>query len=112
VLPLATSHTPTLIKAALSGLKRIYKPGYHYRKLGVLFWEILPESQVQLDMFSPLPLEKDAALMKALDQINAVQGSHALFFAGEGIKQPWRMRQQKLSPRYTTSWKELPIARA
>jgi len=28
-------------------------------------------------------------------------------FAGAGINKEWKMRREFLSPRYTTSWKEL-----
>ncbi|HAY46504.1 MAG TPA: hypothetical protein DCY55_09515 [Gammaproteobacteria bacterium] len=50
-------------------------------------------------------------LMKALDQVNARfgRGSIGLGLSPKGAK--WRMRQERLSPRYTTRWQDIPHAR-
>jgi len=49
--------------------------------------------------------------MKALDQVNARfgRGSIGLGLSPKGAK--WRMRQERLSPRYTTRWQDIPHAR-
>ena len=50
--------------------------------------------------------------MAALDAVNARWGRDILRLAACGTKQEWRMRQAARSPRYTTAWAELPVARA
>jgi DNA polymerase V len=47
-----------------------------------------------------------------MDQLNREMGSGTLFLAGAGIDPVWRMRQDNRSPRYTTHWAEIPLARA
>ena len=37
--------------------------------------------------------------------------TEALRFAAEGLAQDWKMRQGRLSRRYTTRWDELPRVR-
>lgn len=65
----------------------------------------------QLDMFSENQPKANAdALMAALDTINK-SGLGKVWFAGQGVDNPWLMKRDMLSPRYTTSLKELPIAK-
>lgn len=40
--------------------------------------------------------------MALLDTLNAKEGKGTLYFAGQGIQQPWQMKREMLSPRYTT----------
>jgi len=44
-----------------------------------------------------------------LDKINEIYGMHTVSFAGAGIRKPWRMLTNQMSPRYTTSWNELAV---
>ena len=48
-------------------------------------------------------------LMATLDRVNR-SGLGSLFFASEGIRKDWAMKRAHLSPRYTTSWQDLPKA--
>ena len=50
--------------------------------------------------------------MAAIDDVNAKVGRGAVFFAAQGIKQPWQMRRERLSPCYTTQWDQLMRVRA
>lgn len=45
--------------------------------------------------------------MAVVDLINKVFGRDVLRFASQGTEQPWRMRQERLSPRFTTRWREI-----
>ena len=54
-------------------------------------------------------------LMHALDTLNQRYGRGTLAMASTGLterKRLWAMRQDRLTPQYTTSWQDLPIARA
>ena len=106
-----SSHTATLIKAALASLKVIYRPGYHYQKAGVLLSGLVPENYEQLHIFkSPDP--SSIALMKAVDEINKRWGRNTIKPGGVGFAREWHYRQLKKSPAYTTRWSELPIVKA
>jgi DNA polymerase V len=42
--------------------------------------------------------------MRALDQLNLRFGRDTVSFAVAGSRRPWKLRQEFLSPRYTTAW--------
>ena len=56
-------------------------------------------------------IEQPDGLMDALDQINARfgRGKARLGLAGKNAE--WRMRQENLSPSFTTRWNDLPSVR-
>ena len=50
-------------------------------------------------------------LMTTLDKINDKHGRGSLRFGAEGLSgQVWKMKQNNLSPRFTTEWDELATA--
>jgi len=108
--PYPTSFTPDLIRSVLYGLKQIYQNGYSYYKAGVYLTKITPHSALQPDLFGQFSLTeqyKQARLMLIVDAINRIYGRDTLFFAIQGISRTWRMRQSKLSQRFTTRWSEI-----
>jgi len=107
-LPEPTAYTPLLIKYALQCLERIYREGFKFIRAGVVLIDIVPEDQIQLNLFVPSrPLKKDKSTMKAVDRINVKWGSNTIKYASSGLEQSWRMKRAKLSPRYTTNWDEM-----
>lgn len=53
--------------------------------------------------------------MTTMDVINQQYGRGAVQLASAGLtgqRRKWTMRQSLKTPNYTTSWKDLPIARA
>lgn len=111
ILPEPTSSTPALIGAAVKCLKHIYKPGYEYQKAGVMLTDIASETCQQKNLFMETSDDK-APLMKALDKINERWGRHTLQYAVTGFKKPWKFKQTRKSPAYTTRWADLPIVKA
>jgi DNA polymerase V len=53
----------------------------------------------------------NTTLMQVMDRVNRQWGRGTLKLAAEGVQQGWRMRRQRMSPAYTTSWNELPQVR-
>lgn len=107
-LPVPTAHTPHLIKCAHYCVLRLFKAGQKYKKAAVMLTGILPRSEIQADLFADYEYdERQHRLMDKLDNINNRYGNRTALFAGTGIDQPWRMKQQHLSKRFTTSWDEL-----
>jgi len=103
-LPIATDYTPDLIKVAKSLLRGIFRPGYAYKKVGVIFNDLCEGCQG--DLFCTRgPLHTRS--MQMLDQINASYGKTTLQYAAEGIEKPWQMRRQQTSSHFTTNWDQL-----
>ena len=107
-LPVPTDDTVRLTKAALWGLRKIYRSGYRYQKARVMLSELVSAGNRQSDLFGFAAAEnKSSKLMTVMDQINAKMGSSTLKLASEGLRQPWKMKQGNRSPSFTTNWNEL-----
>lgn len=110
-LPQPANDTFTLVQAALRAVEWLYRPGYQYKKAGVLLTELSPVYMVQTDLFSNLAQqEKRGALMRTVDSLNRQFGAGTVFCAAEGIKKEWQMRSRRKTPCYTTRWEELLVA--
>jgi DNA polymerase V len=113
VLPVATAYTPDLIRYSKALLKRMYRPGCEYRKVGVMLSGIVQRGQVQMNLFhSSREGEKELALMKTVDAVNRRWGRGTLIHASSGFSRPWWMKQTRRSARFTTSWDDIPAVKA
>lgn len=107
-----TSYTPTWIELGTRVLDRLWVPGAVYRKAGIMMTGLLPEEVHQRSFFDPDESDpRRRTLMQTLDRINGKWGRHTLQFAAAGTKRGWTMRSGYRSPRYTTSWSELPLVK-
>ncbi|MEQ8196163.1 MAG: Y-family DNA polymerase, partial [Rhodospirillales bacterium] len=111
-LPAPTNHTGAIARAALDGLEAIFRTGHRYKKAGIVLWDLTPEACHVPALFDKADDGRGTALMTALDAINRKLGREAVQFGGPGVHTNWRMNQNRLSPRYTTRWNELPVAKA
>lgn len=113
-LPDPTSDTRVLVQWAQRVAKRLYRRGYAYKKAGVMLSGIQPEGVTQGSLFdSPSSTDAKAGnLMALMDGINQKWGRGAIRLAAERQHHPWQMRRDRMSPRYTTSWDELPSVTA
>lgn len=104
-----TAYTPDMIRVALQLLDELYLPGFEYKKAGVMLADIIHEDDVPLSIMDVNYLDDHRTnLMKAVDRLNRMYGRDTVSYASNGIKQEWQMKRARLSPRYTTSWKDLP----
>ena len=111
-LPAPTADTLVLHGPVLQILREIHKPGYRYQKAGVILLDLAPAGQRQLSFLEPSGEEKTRrdALMRVMDRVNTMHGRGTLTLAASGLgRKEWHMRQERRSPRYTTSWAELPV---
>lgn len=118
VVPLRrpTDDTAELVHAAGVGLRAIYQPGFELAKAGAMLLDLAPAGLVQ----GELDLEADdgrdrSKLMAAMDALNARYGKGTVRSAAAGTpSQPkeWGMRQERRTPRYTTHWDEVMVAKA
>ncbi len=107
-----TDDTRLLCRAALSGLRLIYRSGYAYQKAGVMLTEIIPIVARPRTLFEDVAAQqKSASLMATLDRINHRMGSGTLQLLGEGVRKSWSMKRENVSKRYTTEWDELAVVR-
>lgn len=104
----ATDSTIELVTMALKVLDRIFRPGYAYKKCGVIVGEIVPKAQVQGSLFDRMDRGRDSKLMKAMDAINGTMGQDRVRLASAGYGREWRMKREKLSPCYTTNFADIP----
>lgn len=86
--------------------------------------ELQPQTMVQGKLELPSPDEPPEAardhteLMTAFDALNRRYGCGAVSVASGGVKprgkveRPWATKFERRTPRYTTRWEEMPIARA
>ena len=107
LLPIPTSNTDELIKAAVSLLDPIFKQGLIYKKAGVILHDIIADKATQTNLFVSASSTDKKKLMLMLDNINFSHKANMVHFAASGNNQAWKMKQQYCSPRYTTQWEEL-----
>ena len=101
------NNTVDLVKVALYGLKKIYLRGYFFKKVEITATGLIPETEVQLNIFSTYKGEKHNQVSKVLDQLNLHFGAGTLRLAGEGKDQKWSMKREFLRPSYTTDWNDI-----
>ena len=100
-----SNSTIVLTKAALYGLKRIYRKGYQYKKAGVIIMGISPASERQLSLFSNED-PRHHVLMKVIDRLNRTENGKVKF-AAQDLGRTWKMKQERLSKRYTSRVDEI-----
>ena len=103
-----TNDTFDIINAAETLLKSIYKEDLVYKKSGVIVGDIIPQSRVQLNIFD---IDQKRARRKnlnsAVDFINQAMGRSTIRIGSQGINRKWQLKQERLSPCYTTKWDDL-----
>ncbi len=110
--PEATNDTLEIIKASTWLLKRLFRPGYDYQKAGIMLTGLVFDTERQRTLFKAPSIQKSTLLMKTMDSINQKYGRETIKIASTGTNRSWSMARENLSPKYTTSWKDLPIAKA
>jgi len=107
-LPIATSNSLELVRAAINGLKKIYKYGYFYQKAGITLSKLTESSENELNLLAPIMENKSQTLMKAIDFTNAKYGRNAISIAQAGINNSWKMKREHSSKIDTASLDFLP----
>ena len=110
-LPVPTNSSFEIVRHAIFGLQNIFRDGYKYKKAGVIVSGIVPENQIQTNLFDETKREKENELMKIMDKINSKFGRNGITLAIQGVEEEWRLRREKLSPCYTTKWNDLITVR-
>jgi DNA polymerase V len=105
-LPFATNSSIEIAQYAQKGLEQIFCEGYSYKKAGVVIMDFYPKNSIQQTLFD-VPNPKHNAIMKAMDMLNHKIGATKIKLATQDRDRVWKMRQEKLSPRYTTKIQDI-----
>ena len=110
--PSATADTRVVLTAVSYLMGKMLRSGHGYKRAGVALLDLARPEALHGDLFSA-PTMGNPLLMSALDGINRKFGRNSIGFAASGWKEKpeWGMRQNSLSPSYTTRWADLPMAR-
>jgi len=109
--PYATNSSIEIVKFAIEGLQRIFRQGYQYKKAGVVIMNFSAADEIQLNLFENSN-PKHVDLMKTIDQINTCYGQQKIKLASQDQRRVWKMKQEKLSPRYTTRLSDVIVVKA
>ena len=103
--------TRDLVSASRRCIEAAWRDGYAYVKAGVILDDLRPRDEAPRTLFDT-PRPQSAALMAAMDKLNARYGRHTVFPAAAGIDRPWKLRAAHHLPRYTTRLGEVPVVKA
>ena len=113
-----SADTTVIVAAALSGLRTIYKEGFQLAKAGVMLLELQQgtiDNQGHLWDVDEHDSTERSNLMATLDSLNLRYGRGTVQLGSAGLsrhQRTWSMKQERLTPGYTTDWNGLAVARA
>ncbi|TYA60138.1 Y-family DNA polymerase [Formosa maritima] len=105
-LPFATDSSLVISTEAVKSVNTIFKKGIKYKRAGVIVMGLVPTFNHQLHLFQH-ENPKHKPLMDTIDKLNTKYGDYKLKLANQDLKRTWKMRQERLSPRYTTNINEI-----
>ncbi|MCC5846623.1 MAG: Y-family DNA polymerase [Verrucomicrobia bacterium] len=111
-LSVPTDDTLALTRQAEAALSRIFRTGYAYKKVGVWLSGLVRPQAVQQDLFCADPGPRHDRVMAVMDRVNQRYGKGSLQTGAAGFRrEQWKLRQERLSPRYTTCLEEVLTVR-
>ncbi len=106
-LNIPSNDTIELVKASVDLLESIYIDNLVYKKAGVIVGDIVPDDSVQLHLFSKDTARDRVDLCSSVDFINKTMGRDKVQILGQGVSVRQKLKQENLSPCYTTRWSDL-----
>tara|TARA_Y100001970_G_scaffold274202_1_gene373605 strand:- start:795 stop:2099 length:1305 start_codon:yes stop_codon:yes gene_type:complete len=104
-LSFPTNNCMKIVQQGLEGVRKIFKTGYRYKKVGIILHELTRANETR-GLFDYDRLTSDS-IMKTMDMINNKYGNSTIKLASNGNKRTWDMKRNKISPCYTTRFDEL-----
>ena len=114
-LPIATNAQEEIVGAALSILRAKYPKSmadsrpdrpdmsFHFKKAGVILWQISPDHPRQQDFFDPIDRSKQKKLMEAIDAINRKNGYGTIRQTIQGTNCRFDLKREYMSKQFTTN---------
>jgi DNA polymerase V len=106
-LEVPTNDSMEIVKIAIKGLESIYRDEYIYKKAGVIVGRAVPQEEIQLSIFDALDRKKRKNINRVVDKINSLMGKNKVYLAVQGTGRKWKLKQEKLSPCYTTRFTDI-----
>lgn len=106
-LDVPTNDSIEIVRFALKGLEQIYRSDCIYKKAGVIVGRTVPENTVQLSLFDNVDRDKRREINSVVDKINRKMGRNKVKLAVQGTSRKWKLKQEKLSPCYTTRFADI-----
>ncbi|MGG8497378.1 Y-family DNA polymerase [Tenacibaculum sp. TC6] len=97
-----TNSSLLITKEALKAVEMIFKKGINYKRAGVIITGLVPNDNYQLNIFEN-ENPKHKSLMNVIDFVNNKYKSDKIKLANQDLERTWKMRQEHLSPKYTTN---------
>ena len=104
-LPYPTNSSFVINNYALKAIEEMYQPNISYKKAGVIVTSLLPSDNYQLGIFENEDY-RHKPLMKTIDRINLKYGDK-IKLANQDLTRKWKMKQEFLSPSYTTRFSDI-----
>ena len=102
-----TSDSFEIVSKANIALQTIYNNACIYKKAGVIVQSIVSKNEVQASLFDTIDRKKRNRLMCSIDKINMLMGRDKIRLAAQGFDRKWKLKQEKLSPCYTTRFSDI-----
>jgi DNA polymerase V len=96
-----------LLGWAFKGLEQIYRPGYRYKKAGVMLNRLAPTNALSVRLFGDERFERSRRVMKVVDDINRKFGRDTLRFGAARSGGRWETKFLRRSRCYTTCLEEV-----
>jgi DNA polymerase V len=98
-----SNNSSEIIKYAIKGLNLIFKAGLRYMKARVIVMDLVPEEEVQGNLFEQPVKKNNKKVMDVLDDINRIFGKGQVRLAVQGFEKRYSLQAANLSAKYTTN---------
>ena len=105
-----TDSSLIISEQAVQAVKQIFKKGIKYKRAGVIVSGLVPTNSHQLQMFEK-ENPKHKPLMHTIDHLNTKYADYKIKLGNQDLKRTWKMRQERLSPRYTTNINDIIVVK-
>ena len=106
ILPFPTDSSLVISNESIRAIEVIFKQGIKYKRAGVIVTGLVPTDNYQLDIFHQ-ENPKHKSLMSTIDNLNYKYKDNKIKLGSQDLERTWKMRQERLSPRYTTNINEI-----
>lgn len=105
-LPFASNSGITISNLAVKMLHELFEEGEIYKKAGVIVTQIIPQDQKQFHLFEE-ENPKHQKIMEVMDAYQRKTGERKIRLGNQDLQRTWKMKQNLLSPKYTTDIKDI-----
>lgn len=101
-----TNSTFELVQYTNQAFDTVFQQGIHYKRAGVIVMNLTPSEQRQVNLFQNSD-PKHEVVMQMVDRLNKAYGNNKIKFGCQSMGRQWKMKQERLSQRYSTNIHEI-----